>query len=271
MENEVKENQEHEKEEVQLSESENKATELGWVPKDQWEGNPDEWVSAKQFLQRGELFGRINSYKHEVINLKKTVDALVKHNEKVYDAGYKDAIKSLKQEKREALREGDTERVLDIEDRIEELETEHVEKKQEFKQEVQVNTPQMPPSWEPWVQANPWYVNDPEMRGYADGLAQRIVNEAKSVGKDINFDELLLEVGRKARTKFPEKFNGRSGATALNLKGDDEGKSAAKSKREPSIELDETEREIMNTLVRSGVITKEKYIEDLKKVRKQRG
>src|SRR3990167_4897006 len=89
--------------EVQLSETEQAAVTNGWVPKDQWEGDPDEWVPARQFIKNGELFGRINSYKNKIINLEKTVGELVKHNDRVYDVGFQDAFAALKKERHSAL------------------------------------------------------------------------------------------------------------------------------------------------------------------------
>lgn len=33
---------------------EQRALEMGWAPKDQWRGNPDSWIDAQTFVQRGE-------------------------------------------------------------------------------------------------------------------------------------------------------------------------------------------------------------------------
>lgn len=43
-------------EEVQAEEVERRAAEMGWQPKDQWKGNPDNWVDAGEFVKRGETF-----------------------------------------------------------------------------------------------------------------------------------------------------------------------------------------------------------------------
>jgi hypothetical protein len=64
----------------QYSAKEQQALELGWRPKTEFDGDPEDWVTAGEFLKRGELFGRINSYRHEIDNLRKTVDSLKQHN-----------------------------------------------------------------------------------------------------------------------------------------------------------------------------------------------
>jgi hypothetical protein len=248
----------------QYSEVELQAMETGWVPKDQWEGSPDDWVSAKQYVKNGELFGRINSYKNKILNLESQVGALVKHNEKVYETGFKDALKELKQERKQALLEGDTEKVLELDDKVEELQQEHQERKEEFKQTVQTGQPAMHPSWEPWLDKNQWYQSDPALRGYADGEAKAILASAREQGAAIEYEKLLQEVSRKVRNKFPEKFGGYKPAGATN-KGDPDAGSKTKSTSK-SYQLTPMEEEIARTFEKSG-ISRDKYIEQLKKIK----
>jgi len=46
-------------EEEQLSPDEIRASKHNWVPKGEYQGNPDDWVSAKTFNERGEFIGKI--------------------------------------------------------------------------------------------------------------------------------------------------------------------------------------------------------------------
>jgi hypothetical protein len=50
---------------VELSPDEQRAMEHGWRPKEEWEGDPEDWVSAREFNRRGELFARIAKYGNE--------------------------------------------------------------------------------------------------------------------------------------------------------------------------------------------------------------
>lgn len=265
----VAENKEVEQntEEPQYSESELKAMDSGWLPKDQWEGDPEEWVPAKQFIKNGELFGRINAYKQRMMNLEQQVGVLVKHNEKVYESGYKDAVQALKQERKEALLEGDTERVLELDEKVDELQEEHKEKIQEFKKEVQQTNPAMHPSWEPWLDKNQWYEKDAALRGYADGEAKQIVAEANATGTTLDYNKLLQEISRKVRQRFPEKFGTAPSRSATN-KGDEDG-GARSVRRGEKITLSPMEEEIARTLEKSG-ISREKYIADLKKIKERK-
>lgn len=251
----------------QYTEAETKAMNDGWVPKDQWQGDPEDWVPARQFLKNGELFGRINTYKHKIQNLEKSVTALVKHNETVFDAGYKAAEAELKAQRREALRDGDVEAVEKIEEKLDELKVEREEKKEEFKQEVQA--PAMHPSWEPWVERNSWYSQDAALRGYADGIASDIVASAQRAGRSIEFDKLLTEVSRKVKEQFPNKF-GTQSVQRTSVKDDSSAGAAAPTKKQARMdEIEATmspmEIDMMNTIIRSGV-SKEKYLQDYKRV-----
>ena len=38
---------------------ESEAREQGWKPKEEYEGDPEKWRPAKEFVERGELFGKI--------------------------------------------------------------------------------------------------------------------------------------------------------------------------------------------------------------------
>lgn len=264
--------------EVTYTPDEDRAMSNGWKPKDQWEGDPDDWVPAKQFNRNGELFGRINSYKHKIQSLEKTVGDLVKHNERVYETGYKDALDKLKAERRVALREGDVDAVEQIEERIEQVEKQRDEGLTEIKQVGQQQ--QMHPAFEPWLENNPWY-GDNKMRAYADAIANDLVSQSQG---RIPFESLLEQVTDQMREEFPEKVGGKkvSQRPAQRPNGSDrgDGQGGARQVGRPrqkdelaAIEdgLDEGERSIMNSLVNSGVITKEKYLQDIQKVNKRKG
>ena len=266
----VEEKQEEVKETVQVSEHEERALEQGWLPKDQWQGDPEEWVSARQFIKNGELFGRINTYKHKITGLEKSVEALVKHNEKVFDAGYKAAESQLKAQRREALAAGDVDAVEKIEERLDEIKTEHVEQKKEFKEQVQPQKANdMHPAWEPWIETNSWYGQSPAMRGYADEIARDIVTEAKEADKQVDFTKLLGEVSRKVKQRFPEKFGRSQSQVGSSVK--DDGPSVVKNKKDDvESQMTSDEKEIMEVILRTGV-KKADYLDQYKKVQQRKG
>jgi len=256
------------------TESETRAMAHGWKPKDEWEGDPEEWVSARQFIKNGELFERINSYKHKIIGLEKSVNTLVKHNENIYETGYKDAVDNLKSERRLAMQEGDLDKVEKIEEKMEGLRETHIKETQSRTEALQqAKAPEMHPGFTNWVEKNTWYGRNSGMTGYADGVAKEIISEAKNEGVEVDYEHLLTEVTRKTRLRFPETFQS-SGNKKITTKDDGAsgGGRGSNKERLSDVEqgMDAGEREMMDVIIRSGV-SKEKYLKDYQQASNRKG
>jgi len=107
-------------EEDEVSPMTQKALTEGWVPKEDFKGDEDSWVEAKEFVFRGELMDRIkkqsgviNSLSDQTKDLKDALKVLGEHNKKLANVEYKKAIATLKKEKVDALEERDHGAVLD--------------------------------------------------------------------------------------------------------------------------------------------------------------
>src|ERR1700675_3488942 len=57
---------------VAPEEVQRQARDMGWQPKEQWKGNPDNWVDAPEFVKRGETFAPF--LQHERKRLKTDVE-----------------------------------------------------------------------------------------------------------------------------------------------------------------------------------------------------
>ena len=78
--------------EHEYSPIEKQAMGRGWKPKDQWEGDPDEWRSAKEHVERGEMIGKIIAQGRELEDLKRAVNFMTDNQRKQFNAGYAKAI-----------------------------------------------------------------------------------------------------------------------------------------------------------------------------------
>ena len=236
------------------TEAEIRAMESGWVPQDQWEGDPDQWRPAKEFNDRGELFKKIDDQNRTVKELKRALDDMKKHHASVRETEFSRALDSLKQQKKTALQEGDADQVIQLDDKIDLVK----EEQSKLKSEPQQPTEQAPnPEFVDWTNRNKWYENNQPMRAYADAL-----------GRDLAFKGLapsavLKEVERLVRDEFPTKFTnpnrGKPGAV--------EGSSTKGGSTGNSFSLSDDERRVMQRFVRSGVMTEAEYVKDLKAVR----
>lgn len=238
----------------ELSPVEQRAIDEGWVPQEEWSGNPDDWRPAKEFLDRGELFRKIEDQKRELKHLRVAIDDLGKHHAQVKQLAYKEALATLRAQKRDALEAGDHDAVVEIDDRI--AETREAQKVAESKpqttepQEVGPN-----PEFVRWEARNAWYKSDRIMKAAADEVAREMYGRGFTDPVAI-----LTEVDKQIRKEFPHKFNNPN----RDKPGAVEGSSTKSGKSRDTFELSDDERRIMNRIVATGVMTKEKYIEELK-------
>ena len=251
--------------EPQFTPVETDAMEQGWLPKEQWEESgkdPAEWRTAKEFKERGEFFKTIHQTKRELKQTQTSLDALRKHHNFVFDQAYRKAKVELRKERRDAIKSEDFERLDEIETEIDKLDDEYSTQKTQMQTEVaQAQNTGTPPEFEVWQSRNSWYTEDQDLHDYAD--AQGLIYTRRNPGA--NPLDVLRHVEADVKKKFPEKFGGRKAApnavAAPNRAGTGRKATAA------DYQLSETEQAIMNDLIKGGVMTKDEYIADLKKVK----
>lgn len=246
--------------EVTLSPAESKAAEQGWKPKEEWVaegGDPDEWRSAREFVDRGELLKQIHNQNRKVKQIEQSFGALKQHHGAVYEKAYKDALSALRNERRAAMVDGDIERVEMIEDRIDETREEFQANKAKFEAEAETG---QNPEFTTWVENNSWYEKNEDLREFADVLG--IAFARKNPG--ISPSKVLAHVEAEVKKKFPEEVGIRKAAPNPVSRVD---KSSGRKASADTFELTEAETRMMKTFVRDGVMTKDQYIAELKKVK----
>ena len=262
--------------ERELSVDEQKAMQHGWVPKEQWDGNPEEWIPAKVFNMRGDFFSRIAKDKKEISELRQTVDHLVDPSRKAYDAGYKQGLAELRAERREALEAGDVERVEQLEDKIDEFKEEHAAKKQEFEQKVTKQQAQENPVFDTWHVENDWYMADATLTTYANEVASEVAGKAQASGVQVDYPKLLQEITRKVKQKFPERF-GRTkvvekpSAVEGGSNSADDKSTSKRSAKFSEADLSDQDKRIMETVLKTTKLTKEEYLEQVGAYAKRKG
>ena len=65
---------------VEVDPYEEQAREQGWRPKEEFDGDESKWRPAKEFVERGELFGKIDSLGKELKDTKKALKMLQEHH-----------------------------------------------------------------------------------------------------------------------------------------------------------------------------------------------
>lgn len=88
---------------------EERAREQRWVPKDEFNGNPDDWVDAKEFIARGSFFKKIDKQKKELEEQKLLIQDLIKTMSTSEERAYKKALKDIENGKLHAKSNRDIE------------------------------------------------------------------------------------------------------------------------------------------------------------------
>lgn len=234
---------------------EEQARTQGWRPKEEFEGDPEKWRPAREFVERGELFGKIDSMGKELKETRKALKMLQEHHTKVKETEYARAVTELKALQKKHLEEGNSDGYLEATELLTDLKAE--QKAREVAAEI---TPQQPdPRFVNWTQENQWYAKDAEMREFADsvgmGYAQR--------NPGIDPEDVLKYVTQQVKKTFKDKFVNPNREKPSSV----EGASNAPSSGKGSFQLTDEERKVMNTFVRTGVMTKEEFIAEVKRMR----
>jgi hypothetical protein len=246
------------KEEAQeYTEDETQALESGWKPKDQWEGDIKKWVPAEEYNRRGELFGKIDSMGRDLRDTKKALRMLQDHHGKVKETEYNRALASVREAKKQALRDGDVDLAAEADERMIDMKAEQISERQVNAQQAA----QPDPRFIQWADRNSWYKQDGEMRAFADdvGIAHAKANPEKSP------EEVLKYVESRVKRTYAEKFTNPN-RDRPNAVGGREVSSARKSPKD-DFAMSEEERKVMMTFVNEGVMTKDQYIADLKAIK----
>lgn len=240
------------------TEHEVRAMEKGWVPKAEWKGNPEDWRPAKDYLDRGELIGKIMAQGKQLDELRQAVSYLSEKEKKQYVAGFNKAIEEMKARRNEALSEGDVVEAAKFDDKLDELK----EQAREAKQAVQATNVAPPPSPDflSWADRNKWYTGQNPESAYAD----RIGWEFKEKNRGSSEAEMLEAVEKAVRKKFPEVFPGMRAAPEPDGQGrmprDNSGK---QSYSNVEANMSQMERTIMKTVLQTSPgLTKEQYLKD---------
>lgn len=233
---------------------ESEAREQGWKPQDEYEGDPNKWRPAKEFVERGELFGKIDSLGKELKETRKALKMLQDHHSKVKETEFTRAVNELKGLQKKHLEDGNSDEYLKTTELLTDLKAE--QKAREVISQQTQN--QIDPRFTAWQEQNAWYGKDNEMRQFADtlGLGYAQANPG------LDPDDVLEYVTNQVKKTFKDRFENPNRTKPSAVEG---GSNAPKAKDD--VQLTDDERRVMNTFVRQGVMTKEDYIAQVKAMR----
>lgn len=222
----------------------------GWKPLEEFDGDPAEWVDAKEFIQRAPLYERMKNQNKKLKEQDKALHDMAAHIDKVAKASYDRAIADLQKEKREAVS------VADI-DRVEEIDREIIK----IRQEIPVReTPKVSPVVTEWVARpeNAWFREHEHMATFAINYQEDLFKKHPYM----SIEESLQEVGKAVRKEYPDKFSNtaRTQPSAVETSA----KIVATGKKIYSIkDLNDEQRSIASRFERMGIMSKDEYVKSL--------
>lgn len=249
--------------EEQPTETEEKAREMGWRPQEEWDGDPERWMPAEEFVERNErlktrgdkiLQADNAKLTKELDELKHTVTDLKSYLTKNEQRAYQRALDDLKSKQRQAVEEGDTAAFDAVQKQMEKVQKQASEDQEQAPDNRQTDQGDSP-EFKAWHAENPWYGQDPTMTVKANEIAPQLAPFAS------NEREHYDMVAKYIQDNFPDKFGkatGRSGGRRAPAVEGTTSKPASKTKFD---DLPSDAKQSFQRFVKQGVF------EDTKKDR----
>lgn len=241
---------------------EQEALGMGWIPKEQFKGDPSRWRPADEFVKRGrelmpilkatnrKLEEKIYNLEKEVQTSRSTTEKLLKMAETVSKDQYERAKTEIIKQQTEAITAGDGERWRQLEEKKESL-----QKPEEIKPEPS----QANPEFETWHSQNDWYMKDEDLNMYANALGQRLTK----TNPNMAYGEWLKKIEEGVKAAFPHKFSNpaRNMPSAVDA-GTQRGSTQVKTGKKTYSDLPADAKAQCDKYVAQGLMTKEKYVQE---------
>lgn len=264
---------EENKEVIPERDYESEARKQGWVPQEEYKGNKEAWLEAKDFVIRGEqinpilrstnerIKSELEKTKAEMQELRKAAEEFKTYQKEQYErkvAAWESEIAALKKEKAQAVSAGDGERVTEIDDQIESIKEQKTQAKEDVKkEEKKQETPQAEaPEVTAWKNANPWYEMDLTMTSATNAVAQTLA----STHPDLRGKAFLEELDKRLEELFsPEKLGKKTRPRSPVESGNGGHKPSSNSKQSYE-NLPPDAKAACDRFVKQKLMTREDYV-----------
>lgn len=244
--------------EQQPNPDEDKARRMGWVPREEFRGDPAKWVPAEEFNRRGEeqiplLRASLRRMEQELAAQKESARKFAEFHQKVEQDAHNRALATLRQEKINARQEFDVAREMEIDDQIAELKQKGLPKTEEPQPQLQ----QLDPEYVAWMQENAWAQ---EREAYAIGTA--IAEDLRSRGDKSTGREFLNKIKKAVAAKYPQLVPGMENPNRDQPSAVGQGAALPKKGKKTFNDLPADAKAACRDFVKKGFITEERYIKD---------
>lgn len=260
---------EDKQEEVELTPTEQRAVEQGWKPLSDWEGEPDEHRSAREFLDRGELLSTIKNTKSQLREITQVVANLTEHNKRVYIAGYDKALKDLRLQRAQAMEDRNPQAVAQMDELIDKTK-DHIAAARATP--TAQPTAQETATFVQFKEDNGWYNASPKMKKWAHGEAIEYVQDHPADAN--NEAAVYAHLAKEVKKEFPEYFQSRSRLPAspdgdgTRSSGGPGAKGGSTAFAKLMATLPEDQQKVAKDFVKRGIMTQDAYVEQYDSMRR---
>lgn len=202
--------------------AEERARRMGWVPKEEFRGDPERWVDADKFLERGQnelpilrenyrkLEGKFESMMETTQQMVRKLGEFDRNQREDRVQAHQQRVSELKAERDAAVSNGDEDRYKALNRQIDDLESKAPAPPP--KDEGGAGTPQGPSpefkrEFDTWRGDNPWYGRDMQLTYEAEQVDAAVLRH----NPDMPPAQRLAEVTRIVRERHPDKFKAGGG------------------------------------------------------------
>ena len=253
----------------------------GWVPKERFRGNENDWVDAETFVKRGReilpilrknnenLIKDLNQTKEQLKEFREAAEEFKRFQRESYErkaTDYERRIQEIKDSRAQAITDGDGQKVNALDDALDEAKESFREAKQAVKDVVSTKEPvatetaaTIDPSLQLWLDRNNWFGEDRRMTSIANGIGESLRLEFPGLkGQPFldKLDEVLVE-------EFPNKFGGsKKNVSASRVESGSGRQSRSGSNAQSYDNLPSTAKDACDRFVKQKLMTREQYVQD---------
>lgn len=238
---------------------------LGWRPLEEFDGPEDKFRSAEDFLAEGKringflrkdldkLRNEVSRRDQDIAELKQTLSEFAAFHRETEKKAYERAKAELLAAKKDAIREGDGDKVVELEEKMEQL-----RELDPGKLAPKAPPPQVDPVFAGWVNENKWFAENAKLRVVANGYGELLRQEAPGlVGRPF-----LDEVKRRVAEDFPAAFGNQERNRPAAVAGSGETRERSSGKRGYN-DLPPDARTMCDKFVKQGLVaSRDQYVKE---------
>jgi len=205
--------------------------------------------TPKQFLEVAYSHNKMLKERNEALSgqvdqLNDKLNSVIQFQSEMKQKAVEKAIRELKSERTEAIKDGDI-------DKVETLDQE-ISKQEVVKPENNIILDQ-------WISRNPWYQADEDLGIEADIIAQQLQGTGRFQANDSDYERLLKQVEIRVKKQFPDKFKNPKKDNPPEV---EEGRNSSQRQSSKTFaELPADAKRACEQFVKDKVMTKEQYLE----------